>query len=186
VFALIEEHRIAYIAHGAVCAAAESTEAQLQAASIADRDAQDALTNTVPTTIAGCAALLRYAHEFYELEGCDPEIWDIYRIVKNVAGALERLASNMTHALFVAALVLAWSLPEAPWNLERDAVHLHLLAALKNMAAACARRRFVNQCSARVLAGTHAAKRLAPGLSLEAGRLTFHLNSGRLLIVANA
>jgi hypothetical protein len=67
-------------------------EAQLEATRIADRDAQDALTNTVPTTIAGCAALLRYAHEFYELEGCDPETWDIYRIVKNVAGALERLA----------------------------------------------------------------------------------------------
>jgi hypothetical protein len=93
VFALIEEHRIAHIAHGAVCASADSTtEAQLEAASLADHDAQDALTNTVPTTIAGCAALLRYAHEFYELEGCDPEIWDIYRIVKNVAGALERLA----------------------------------------------------------------------------------------------
>jgi hypothetical protein len=76
VFALSEEHRIAYIAHGAVCAAAEATEAQLEAASIADRDPQYALTNTTPTTIAGAAALLKYAYEHYELEGCDPEIWD--------------------------------------------------------------------------------------------------------------
>jgi hypothetical protein len=92
VFALIEEHRIAYIAHGAVGASADSTEAQLEAASIAHRDAQDALTNTVPTTIAGTAALLRYAYECYEHEGRDPEIWDIYTIVKNIACALERLA----------------------------------------------------------------------------------------------
>jgi hypothetical protein len=94
VFALIEEHRIAYIAHGAVRAAADSTEAQLEAASETDIEARDSLTNIAPSTVAGCAALLRYVADHVAVhEQGDPDGWpDIYQLIRNVADALERLA----------------------------------------------------------------------------------------------
>jgi hypothetical protein len=77
VFAAIEEHRRAYVAHGA------------------EWDPKGrALLDIAPTMVAGAAVLLRYVSEHVlEYEHGDPEAWpNIYRFIRNVAGALERLA----------------------------------------------------------------------------------------------
>jgi hypothetical protein len=95
IFAAIQRHKDAYHAHGAVLEAGRDDDT-IAAASDADLDARDALLEARPTTIAGAAALLRYAWKFSQQPG-EEGIWGEasgYRLHRHVADALEEIAAR--------------------------------------------------------------------------------------------
>jgi hypothetical protein len=97
IFAVIQQHRDAYRAHAATCDAPE--EEQI-AACRAEWAVADKLLTAQPTTIAGVAALARYAVEVeakgeywglpYDYDPEDRSWWWFF--VRNLSAALDRLA----------------------------------------------------------------------------------------------
>jgi hypothetical protein len=92
IFAAIQRHKDAYVAHGA----ADTVDGDLDAAANADFDARDALLEVQPTTIAGAVALLRYSWEFCQQPG-EESIWGEaggYKLHPHLADALEEMAAR--------------------------------------------------------------------------------------------
>lgn len=99
IFAAIERHKRAYAAHGAADDAVCS-EAAFDALCREDRAARRALLRIKPTTVAGAAALLRYAwefsiqpgEEFLMPGGEDSEHEGAVKLCKHLALSLEAMA----------------------------------------------------------------------------------------------
>ena len=92
IFAAIQRHKDAYLAHGA----ADTVDGDIDAAADADFDARDALLEIQPTTMAGAVALLRYSWEFCQQSG-EEGIWGEaggYELHRHVADALEAMADR--------------------------------------------------------------------------------------------
>jgi hypothetical protein len=100
IYAAIEEHRRAHAAAGALLdAATDDWESEADAAMDAYWAAADALFDTNPTTVAGVAALLRYAYEF---EMSHPEEFCGHHHTDRWAYELHGRAAEMLEALGVA------------------------------------------------------------------------------------
>ena len=86
IYAAIERHKKAYAAHGATLADG-CDDATATAASHADIDARNALLEIRPTTVAGAAALMRYAWEFEQQPG-EGSLWYVDEGISDLCGHL--------------------------------------------------------------------------------------------------